>query len=50
MYDLQLPCYRSNSNVQEQLMLTHPECEANQAQLKLKPVAKQAPASAGGQH
>lgn len=41
---------RANSNVQDLPLLNQPECEANQAQLDLKPVAKQAPASAGGQH
>lgn len=41
---------RTNSNVQDLTLLNQPECEANQALLELKPLAKQAPASAGGQH
>lgn len=40
----------TNSNVQDLPLLNQPECEANRTLLDLKPVAKQAPASAGGQH
>lgn len=40
----------TNSNVQDLPQLNQPECEANQALLDLKPVAEQAPASAGGRH
>lgn len=41
---------RTDSNIQDLLLLSQPECEANQARLGLKPAAKQAPVSAGGQH
>lgn len=40
----------TDSNVEDLLLLNQPDCEANQAKPDLKPVAKQAPASAGGQH